>query len=52
MSIGRQYFTICPDYLNESIYVIGGFNNEFGVLNSVEKFNLKARKWVHVENIN
>jgi hypothetical protein len=54
MSIGRQYFALCADYENDCAYVIGGYNHEEGVLNSVEKFIFKARKWVHggMENIN
>lgn len=48
----RQYFSICSDYENEFIYVIGGYNHEKGLLKSVEKFSIKARKWLQVEPIN
>jgi hypothetical protein len=27
------------------IYVIGGYNNEDGVLDSFERFSIRARKW-------
>ena len=52
MQFGRQYFAICGDYENEFAYVIGGFNHEKGLMNSVEKFSFKARKWVMSEPIN
>ena len=52
MHFGRQYFAICGDYENEFAYVIGGYNHERGLMNSVEKFSFKARKWVLVESIN
>lgn len=52
MHFGRQYFTMCGDYENEFAYVIGGFNHEKGLINSVEKFSFKARKWVLAEPIN
>lgn len=32
MSIGRQYFALCPDYENEFIYAIGGYNHDKGIL--------------------
>jgi hypothetical protein len=32
--------------------VIGGYSHEVGILNSVEKYSFKAKKWLHVENIN
>ena len=50
--MGRQYFAICGDYDNEYAYVIGGFNHEKGLLNQVEKFSIKARKWIQSEPIN
>ena len=34
------------------MYVIAGYNHEKGILKSVEKFSVKARKWVQVEPIN
>jgi N-acetylneuraminic acid mutarotase len=43
---------MCGDYENEFAYVIGGFNHERGLINSVEKFSFKARKWVFAESIN
>ncbi len=43
---------MCADYDNEFAYVIGGFNHEKGLVNSVEKFSFKARKWVLSESIN
>jgi hypothetical protein len=52
MNYGRQYFAMCGDYDNEYAYVIGGFNHEKGLMNSVEKFSFKARKWVTSESIN
>ena len=52
MHFARQYFATCPDYENEFVYVIGGFNHEHGLLTSVEKFSYKARKWVLAESIN
>ena len=45
METGRQYFSTCVDQDNEQIYVIGGYNHNQGVLNSIEKFVFKARKW-------
>ena len=41
----RQYFTICPDYQKDSIYVIAGFNHILGVLNTFEVFSTRTRKW-------
>ena len=32
--------------------MIGGYNHERGLINSVEKFSFKARKWVQVESNN
>lgn len=32
--------------------MIGGYNHEKGLINLVEKFSFKARKWVMVESIN
>ena len=52
MQVGRQYFAMCADYENEFAYVIGGYNHERGLVNSVEKFSFKARKWVNSESIN
>jgi Galactose oxidase, central domain len=52
MQLGRQYFALCADYENEYAYVIGGYNHEKGLINSVEKFSFKARKWVLAESIN
>ena len=34
----RQYFTVCPDYEKDSIYIIAGFNHIAGVLNTFEVF--------------
>ncbi|CDW86358.1 kelch motif family protein [Stylonychia lemnae] len=48
----RQYFATCPDYENEFAYVIGGYNHKRGLLNLVEKFSFKARKWIKIEAIN
>mmetsp|Transcript_5397 Transcript_5397/g.6884 ORF Transcript_5397/g.6884 Transcript_5397/m.6884 type:complete len:192 (-) Transcript_5397:112-687(-) len=45
MSIGRQYFTVCYDDTNEMVYVIGGFNDEVGLLDTFETFSSKALKW-------
>ena len=45
MQIGRQYMTICSDYTQDKIYVIGGFNSESGLLRSFETFSIRARKW-------
>mmetsp|Transcript_39032 Transcript_39032/g.28869 ORF Transcript_39032/g.28869 Transcript_39032/m.28869 type:complete len:80 (-) Transcript_39032:19-258(-) len=54
MEVGRQYFTLCSDHENEFVYVIGGYNHEAGVLKSMEKFVVKARKWAkqRMEEIN
>ena len=43
---------MCADYENDFVYVIGGYNHDRGILKSVEKFSIKARKWVPVEGIN
>jgi len=43
---------MCADYENEFAYVIGGYNHEKGLVNSVERFSFKARKWVMAESIN
>jgi hypothetical protein len=45
LTIPRQYFTIAPDYANEKIYAIGGYNDELGLLASFETFSTRARKW-------
>jgi len=45
MQVGRQYMTICSDYQDDKIYVIGGFNSEKGLLRSFEIFSIRARKW-------
>lgn len=45
MHVARQYFTVCTDYPNDLIYVIGGYNNYDGVLDSFESFSTRARKW-------
>lgn len=37
--------TICTDYAQDKIYVIGGFNSEKGLLRSFEMFTIRARKW-------
>ena len=42
----RQYFTIAIDYPEDLIYVIGGYNNYDGVLDSFETFSIRSRKWV------
>jgi N-acetylneuraminic acid mutarotase len=52
MQLGRQYFAMCADYESEYAYVIGGYNHERGLTNSVERFHFKARKWVLSESIN
>ena len=41
----RQYFTVATDYPQDFIYVIGGYNSEQGVLNTFERFSIRARKW-------
>lgn len=46
INVPRQYFTVAPDYANEKIYAIGGFNDELGLLGSFETFSIRARKWV------
>jgi len=38
--------TVCSDYPNNLIYVIGGYNSDLGLLGSFEKFNIPARKWI------
>ncbi len=45
MHVGRQYITVCADYPNNTIYVIGGYSSELGVLSSFETFNIPSRKW-------
>ena len=52
MLFARQYFATCADYAHEFVYVVSGYNHERGLINQVEKFSLKARKWVMVESIN
>ena len=41
----RQYFTVAIDYASDLIYVIGGYNNYEGVLDSFETFSIRSRKW-------
>jgi|688.fasta_scaffold711759_1 hypothetical protein len=41
----RQYFTVAIDYPSDLIYVIGGYNNYEGVLDSFETFSIRSRKW-------
>ena len=45
LNIGRQYCAVAPDYANDAIYVIGGYNDELGVLGSFESFSIGARTW-------
>lgn len=46
INVPRQYFAVAPDYANDKIYAIGGFNDELGLLGSFETFSIRARKWV------
>jgi hypothetical protein len=45
MHVARQYFTVAIDYPKDLIYVIGGYNQDEGVLNSFETFSTRSRKW-------
>lgn len=49
MQVPRQYCAIAPDYANDLLYVIGGYNHLSGVLPSFETFAIRARKWVLCE---
>jgi hypothetical protein len=45
MHVGRQYASVCLDQSEETVYAIGGFNSDSGLLSSFETFKVKARKW-------
>ena len=45
----RQYFSICK--VGDYVYVVGGYNRNFSILSSCERFNLLGRKWEPVEDL-
>ena len=62
LEYGRQYFTSCVDIqYNEQdpyqqpkkyLYVISGYNHEYGGLHEVERFSFDKQMWDTVEPIN
>ena len=45
MNVARQYFAIATDYTNDTIFIVGGYNDEVGLLGSFESFSIRGRKW-------
>jgi hypothetical protein len=62
MEYGRQYFTVCFDQqyaddpksqqVKKYLYVISGYNHEYGKLNEVERFTFERQQWETVEPVN
>lgn len=47
----RQYFDLCYDKANSTIYVIGGYHEEQGVLSSCEKFCLQTYRFTRIRSL-
>lgn len=61
MEYGRQYFTVCVDLqypedpnkqIKKFLYVISGYNHEYGALSEVERFSFERQQWETVEPVN